>query len=103
MATADEQWQRAAAAAEVPEGQVVAANVRGRPIALYKFEGEIFATDDECTHECVPLSDGYLDGCVIECPLHAGMFESARARRSASRPPKTWRCMRLRSSDRTCM
>ena len=75
MATTDEQWQRAAATADVAEGQVVAANVRGRPIALYKFEGDIFATDDECTHECVPLSDGYLDGCVIECPLHAGMFD----------------------------
>ncbi|HEY3243320.1 MAG TPA: non-heme iron oxygenase ferredoxin subunit, partial [Phycisphaerae bacterium] len=75
MIQPQETWERAAAVDEIPEGQVVAATVGGKPIALYKVEGEIYATDDICTHECVSLSDGYLEGCVIECPLHQGMFD----------------------------
>lgn len=68
-------WHRAALVAEIPEGEVVAARVGKAPVALYKFEGEIYATEDTCTHECVRLSDGYLNGCFIECPLHQGVFD----------------------------
>jgi nitrite reductase/ring-hydroxylating ferredoxin subunit len=68
-------WERAAAVDKIPEGQVIAATVRATPIALYKVKGEIYATHDICTHELVNLSDGYLEGCIIECPLHQGMFD----------------------------
>jgi naphthalene 1,2-dioxygenase ferredoxin component len=74
-AMSNQGWQRIASVAEVAEGAVIAARVGKSPIALYKFEGRIYASDDACTHECVRLSDGYLDGCFIECPLHQGVFD----------------------------
>jgi 3-phenylpropionate/trans-cinnamate dioxygenase ferredoxin subunit len=37
--------------------------------------GELYATDNICTHAYACLSDGYLEDGIIECPLHAGRFE----------------------------
>lgn len=45
------------------------------PLVVYKVEGEFFVTSNVCTHGFALLSDGHLDGCVIECPLHGGAFD----------------------------
>ena len=68
-------WERAAALDDVPEGEVAGVQVGGQPVALYKVEGELYATHDICSHEHAHLSEGYLDGCEIECPLHQGRFD----------------------------
>jgi 3-phenylpropionate/trans-cinnamate dioxygenase ferredoxin subunit len=45
------------------------------PIAVFHTEeGEVFAVDDTCTHQDASLADGWLEGCEIECPLHASKF-----------------------------
>jgi naphthalene 1,2-dioxygenase system ferredoxin subunit len=68
-------WIDAAAQAEVPEGDVIGVMVAGKDIALYQVEGEVFATDNICTHGHARLSDGFLEGREIECPLHQGRFD----------------------------
>jgi naphthalene 1,2-dioxygenase ferredoxin component len=68
-------WVKAAAKSDVGEGEVIGATLGGKEIALYNIDGEIFATDNVCTHAFAMLSDGWLDGDVIECPLHGGRFE----------------------------
>jgi naphthalene 1,2-dioxygenase system ferredoxin subunit len=70
-----ENWIDAAALADVPEGDVIGVRLRGKEIALYEVEGEVFATDNICTHGHARLSDGFLDGREIECPLHQGKFD----------------------------
>ena len=68
-------WIDAAAVADVPEGDVIGIRVAGKEIALYEVEGEIFATDNTCTHGQARMSDGFLEGREIECPLHQGRFD----------------------------
>ena len=68
-------WIDAGALADVPEGDVVGVQVGGREIALYEVEGEVFATDNICTHGHARMSDGFLEGREIECPLHQGKFD----------------------------
>jgi naphthalene 1,2-dioxygenase system ferredoxin subunit len=68
-------WVTVASRAALAEGDVLGVEVSGQPIALYNVEGEIYATDNVCSHAFAFLSDGWLDGDVIECPLHAGRFE----------------------------
>jgi naphthalene 1,2-dioxygenase ferredoxin component len=70
-----ENWIDAAARADVPEGDVVGVQAGGRDIALYEVDGEVFATDNLCTHGHARLSDGFLEGKEIECPLHQGRFD----------------------------
>lgn len=70
-----EKWMDAAALADVPEGDVIGVQVAGKEIALYEVGGEVFATDNICTHGHARMSDGFLDGSEIECPLHQGKFD----------------------------
>ncbi|MGH8998795.1 MAG: non-heme iron oxygenase ferredoxin subunit [Acidimicrobiia bacterium] len=38
-------------------------------------DGSFCAVADECTHEQVELSGGYLDGDEVECPMHGARFD----------------------------
>ncbi|MEQ8651623.1 MAG: non-heme iron oxygenase ferredoxin subunit [Kiloniellales bacterium] len=46
----------------------------GKCIAVFNLDGEYFATGGICTHEHAFLSEGYVDGETVECPLHQGLF-----------------------------
>ena len=67
-------WVRAAARGDLSEGEPLV-EIAGRSIALYDIDGDLFATDNICTHAYARLSDGWLDGDLIECPLHAARFD----------------------------
>ena len=75
MSGDDAGWVRAAARSDLAEGEVIGVEVAGHSIALYAADGNLFATDNICTHAYACLSDGWLDGEVIECPLHAARFD----------------------------
>ncbi|TCP51867.1 3-phenylpropionate/trans-cinnamate dioxygenase ferredoxin subunit [Tamaricihabitans halophyticus] len=45
------------------------------PIAVFNADGEFYAVDDTCSHQDASLSDGFLEGCYVECPLHAALFD----------------------------
>lgn len=62
---------------EVEEGQPKRVAIPDRnDVAVYKILGEIYVTDDLCTHATASLSDdGILDGHVIECSWHQGKFD----------------------------
>ena len=57
-------------------GSVIGVKANSLDVALYNIDGEIFATHNICTHAHALLSDGWLDGDIIECPLHGGRFEA---------------------------
>lgn len=62
-------------AADVPPGTMLHVELDGRMIVLYNYDGDFYATSDICTHRRARLSDGYLDGHVVQCPLHFGKFD----------------------------
>ena len=74
------QWLKVATLADIPQGKIKAVLVNKQSIALSNVGGEIYATDNICTHAFALLSDGYLDGDLIVCPLHAGCFEAKTGR-----------------------
>ena len=67
-------WQRAALLADIPSDAPLPVAIGDESLALYSIGGTIYATSNVCTHEHAWLSDGYLDGDCIECPLHGGLF-----------------------------
>ncbi|WP_205007826.1 non-heme iron oxygenase ferredoxin subunit [Sphingosinithalassobacter portus] len=69
------EWVRVAAESDVVEGEPFASEYGENAIALYRYEGTIFAIGDICPHEDVRLSEGWLEGDRIECPLHQSCFE----------------------------
>ena len=66
------------------------------PIAIFKAEGEYFAIDDTCNHQSASLSDGWVEDCAVECPLHAVCFDlrtgmpSGPPARAAVRTHSVW-------------
>ncbi|MFQ5958790.1 MAG: non-heme iron oxygenase ferredoxin subunit [Alphaproteobacteria bacterium] len=81
------EWHRVASTSEVTEDEPKAVQVGDHPVALYKVDGAFYATHDICTHEFASLSEGFIEGDAIECPLHAGKFHIPTGRALA--PPVT--------------
>jgi naphthalene 1,2-dioxygenase ferredoxin component len=71
----NQNWIDALAADALPTDDVIGIAVAGRDIALYSVGGEVYATDNLCTHGHARLCDGFLEGHEIECPLHQGRFD----------------------------
>jgi len=83
---------RACALADLPPGEStrVVAHV---PVAVFNADGELFAIDDTCTHQDASLSEGWLEDCLVECPLHAACFDLRTGKPTgppAKRPVRTY-------------
>ena len=44
-------------------------------VAVVKVGEQVFAIEDVCSHAEVPLSEGEVTGCTIECELHGSRFD----------------------------
>jgi len=71
----NDNWFTVASRSALAEGEITGVSVGEEQIALYNLGGEIYATANICSHAFALLSDGWLDGEVVECPLHAGRFD----------------------------
>jgi 3-phenylpropionate/trans-cinnamate dioxygenase ferredoxin subunit len=65
----------AAPLADVPDGGALAVEVEGEEIVLVRDGDDVYAVRDECSHASIPLSEGEVDGCEIECWLHGSRFD----------------------------
>lgn len=77
---------------DLPKGESVRV-MADVPIAVFNVDGELYAIDDTCTHQDASLSDGWLEGCFIECPLHEALFDLRTGMPSclpAKRPVRTY-------------
>lgn len=69
-----ERWVNVARDDAVPVGGTLQVSVEGEAICLYNLSGVLYATQDICTHAKAHLSEGFVDGDCIECPLHQALF-----------------------------
>ena len=63
------------ATGDVAPGETLKVETGDLSLAVFNVEGAFFVTDDACTHGPGSLSEGYLDGHVIECDFHNGAFD----------------------------
>jgi naphthalene 1,2-dioxygenase system ferredoxin subunit len=70
-----QQWMEACTESELPQDDVTGVEVGDANLAMYRIDGEVFATDNICTHGRARLCNGFLEGYEIECPLHQGRFD----------------------------
>lgn len=70
------QWVKVADADDMQEEEIKPVEILGQSIAIYRLaDDEFYATHNICTHEVACLSDGWMDGYMVECPLHGGKFD----------------------------
>ena len=68
-------WQKVARMTDIPDDAALGTGTPARPLAVYRVEGAVYCTGNLCTHAEAYLSDGYLEGYEIECPLHGARFD----------------------------
>lgn len=73
-------WTSIARKSEVRPGTILGLKIEERDIAVYNVDGEIYASHNICTHAHAFMSDGWLEGDILECPLHGGRFEAKTGR-----------------------
>ncbi|MGR3495974.1 non-heme iron oxygenase ferredoxin subunit [Citreimonas sp.] len=60
---------------DVAEGEALKVETGDLELAVYRVEDTFYVTDNMCTHGPGELSEGYLEGHVIECDFHGGQFD----------------------------
>jgi len=68
-------FERVCSTDEVGDEQAHAAVVGGLEVAVARDGDEFFAVQDQCTHAAIPLSEGEVVDCAIECWLHGSTFD----------------------------
>ncbi len=61
--------------AALPPGQAALVTVDGEDVALFRRRDEIFAIGNQCPHQGGSLSDGFVEGDIVTCPLHGWEFD----------------------------
>lgn len=80
-------WAFACAADEVETDGAIPIDVGETEIAVCRIGDGFHAVDNVCTHEYACLTDGFVEGEEIECPLHQARFHIPTGRVLA--PPAT--------------
>ena len=86
-------YTRVASLDEVPEGTLFGVVMDGHRVCLANVDGEIYALQDNCSHQDFPLSAGCIEDGRIECAWHGARFDPASGRAvalPAIRPVKTF-------------
>ena len=60
---------------ELDEGKPRAVRVEGQSVALFKHNGNIYATDNQCPHMGYPLTRGRVRGGVLTCDWHGWSYD----------------------------
>jgi nitrite reductase/ring-hydroxylating ferredoxin subunit len=63
-----------ASATDLQPNQMKAVNANGKPILLANLEGTYYAIGNKCTHLQCTLTNGQLNGEVVQCACHGSKF-----------------------------
>jgi naphthalene 1,2-dioxygenase system ferredoxin subunit len=71
----NDSWEIVGVLDEIEDGGVLQSMVGEEEIVLCRVGDEVFAMRNWCTHADARLSEGFLHGHELECPLHEGRFD----------------------------
>jgi len=71
----DGTWVKVADLGECPPGNLLDVEAGRQSIVLANIDGALYALQNRCSHQDLPLSDGELDGDRLECLYHGARFD----------------------------
>ena len=71
----DGDWVKVADLSECPPGSLLDVEAGRESIVLANIDGDLYALENRCSHQDLPLSDGELDGDRLECLYHGARFD----------------------------
>jgi 3-phenylpropionate/trans-cinnamate dioxygenase ferredoxin subunit len=66
---------RVCAIDEIADDAALAVTLDGLDVAVARDGDDVYALQDLCSHQAVPLTEGEVADCQIECFLHGSMFD----------------------------
>ncbi len=76
----DGDWVKVADLSECPPGSLLDVEAGRESIVLANIDGDLYALENRCSHQDLPLSDGELDGDRLECLYHGARFDVCTGR-----------------------
>ena len=67
-------WQLVTVCEKVSHETPVAFTHGDSKVAIFKVENNFYATENICPHAYALMSDGFVEGDKVECPLHGAIF-----------------------------
>jgi 3-phenylpropionate/trans-cinnamate dioxygenase ferredoxin subunit len=68
-------FERACNVDDVPTDEALGVTIGEYDVAVARHGEEFFAVQDLCSHAEVPLSEGEVTDCTVECWLHGSRFD----------------------------
>lgn len=60
------------------EGRGRSFSVDGRLVAVFLIDGSVYAVENLCPHQHIPvLDEGEIEGTIVTCPMHGWQFDLA--------------------------
>jgi 3-phenylpropionate/trans-cinnamate dioxygenase ferredoxin component len=67
-------WKTICAAGQVSESQPASITIGDKEVGVFFVGEQFYAIEDICPHAYARLSQGFVDGDSVECPLHEAVF-----------------------------
>jgi len=71
----DKTYTKLCRLSDLGESRPMVAEARGENVLLVRLNGDVFALENRCTHENLPLNGGQIYDGQIQCPHHGARFE----------------------------
>ena len=66
---------------------------------VYDVDGQLHAIEDVCPHAAALLSQGFVEGCEVECPLHNAVFDVTSGKHLRGEPCRDIKTFPVRLVD----
>jgi nitrite reductase/ring-hydroxylating ferredoxin subunit len=93
------EWTAVATRDQVEPDNPLGVKVGEAEIGLYDVEGDLHAIENICPHAHAHLTEGFADGCEIECPLHNAVFDVTTGRHLRGEPCRDVKTFPVRLVD----
>lgn len=81
------EWVRLDLPDPLIDGQAKEVMVRGRVVALFRHDGDLFAMDGMCAHQGGPIAEGVVEHGCVTCPWHGWQYELDTGIQTINRQP----------------
>jgi len=96
-------WHAAGTLNDITDDQPLSAKIEGKEVGVYMVGGNYYALEDVCPHAYALLSQGFVEGEEIECPLHGAKFHIPTGRCTKEPGGRDLKCFPVRVEGDTVL
>ena len=89
-------WTTVGTRDQVEPDQPLGASLGETKIGVYEVDGKLHVIEDVCPHAAALLTQGFVDGCEVECPLHNAVFDVTSGKHLRGEPCRDVRSFAVR-------